>query len=436
MAEFISSNSIYDDDDLGLPSKLRLNINADDINPDDDSESSAKTQDSTLRDLADDIDLNKTNAPKTREIKSLWTSTTNSTVNPIETNIIVKPTETKFPAESPDLPDLSSASENYSSVRGNAIKPTLDPHDLAAPGHTPYKVRPRYPNKERKSLSRVHKSEKRVNPRENAYSTTAKIGCSNIKMNNNEHTVFLGVDGNNKRIEFTGFKEATVTPNLYALNKIHIGRSKKGLSINHLPFYVNGDSVLDGNLKVNGNIDGESGTFNHITASTATINTLHVQKFTPVITDKYVEGNNGTTVFTVLPKDGIDVIYINPIRGPVAIQLGSEMNYVFEANRVITFQDVTPIFPGGSSHNATISVPTGNVKLEYYGGTGGMQAGTGGTYILGTSGGAVTYRYVTIPGTYPTWLIQSQNQGNARLTTSPVFIPASEQLRANILRTK
>jgi hypothetical protein len=251
-------------------------------------------------------------------------------------------------------------------------------------------------------------------------SSCAIIGSSGVTLRDCEETVALGVKRSKKSTYFSGFKEATITSNLYGLKKIYAGPLHSKTTPDSVVLDVNGDALIRGNL------------------SAANI----AQK------DVYVAGSGvtGTIVTHVLTRgDGVNVVYVNPINGPVHIQLGTSEDPYFEPNRVIVVKDVTPEFNIGASHNVGIYVPvTWNeipTRIEHYTNcTGGtcITASTGGTYSLNSSGGAVTLRYMTlpIPGSYPTWVIESQLIGNPRLLTSTgvTFIPASEFKRQHVLR--
>lgn len=279
--------------------------------------------------------------------------------------------------------------------------------------------------------------------------SAAIIASSGIEVEDCEETVILGMKLLHGQEPFKGHKESTFARNLYGLGKVHAGPLSSDSDDEVL--YVNGDAFINGNLGVTGNINAHSASFNTINANNITQ------------TNQYFEGISGSTGvdFSLSEGDGINVIYANPVGGDIRIELGPTAGYTFESNRSITIKDVTLEFAQGSSYNVYICVPTG-VRIEHYGtgifnstmdpaltqsldlkagGTGGMYgltASENGTYVLNTSGGSVTFQYVSplIVGALPTWVIQSQLVGNPRLlqSTGITFIAATNNARARLLR--
>lgn len=249
------------------------------------------------------------------------------------------------------------------------------------------------------------------------YHSSAIIASSNIYVENCEETVILGMKGSPEPKIFKGYKESTFAWNLYGLGKIHAG------PLNHLSNDISLE--VNGNTNILGNI-----TANNISATN--INQ----------SNKYFVGNNGPTGsnFSISPGDGTNIVYVNPISGNVKIQLGTGNN-IFESNRSLIFKDVTLEFGMGSSYNIYISVPKGT-RIEHYGtlGTGGMYGlvcNENGTYVLNSSGGSVTFQYISsITSEFlPTWVIQNQLTGNPRLlkSTGITFISANDDTRSRLI---
>lgn len=152
----------------------------------------------------------------------------------------------------------------------------------------------------------------------------------------------------------------------------------------------------------------------------------------------YVSGNSQRDTYYQIKKgDGVDIIYANPIDGPIYIQLGVPKDMAFEANKVITIKDVTLEFADTSVNHVSVFVPPTDsieqTRIEYYDGqllkvSSGRSAG----YVINTHGGSVTYRYMTpfMPGQSPTWIIQNQFLGNRPLT----FQQADIQTRSKLMR--
>jgi hypothetical protein len=251
--------------------------------------------------------------------------------------------------------------------------------------------------------------------------SSAIIGSSNVRINNCKDTVFLGFNGINTETTFDGFKEATITRNLFALGKIHSGPYEND------PLPVGTVFSANGDVLVKGNIDSQSISTNNLIAENASISNLK-------LTDIYFKGSAGTTgTFIINPTDNYNVVYVNPVDGPVNIYLGTGMNNIFSSNRTITFKDVTLEVASSSANNVNIIVPNPSgvtgmipVRIEYYNKGIGLTAGTDAGYVISTSGGSVTLRFATlpIPGNIPTWVIESQFIGNSRtLSCSGLVLP-------------
>ena len=154
----------------------------------------------------------------------------------------------------------------------------------------------------------------------------------------------------------------------------------------------------------------------------------------------YVKGDQQKDVYYQITRgDGIDVVYVNPIDGPIWIQLGTSKDLGFEANRVIVIKDVTIEFGQTSANNVNIIVPptefgAPQIRIEYYDGK--LLALSSDPligYVLNTAGGSVTYRYVNsfMPGQSNSWVIQNQFLGNSRVIPFP---STSEETRSKLIK--
>src|SRR5690606_20092987 len=114
--------------------------------------------------------------------------------------------------------------------------------------------------------------------------------------------------------------------------------------------------------------------------------------------------------YVVLPEDGINLIYANPIAGPINIYLGNGESHIFQSERSITIKDVSLAYSDFvlSSYNVNVLVI---VELEDMGpriaryDNGTIRVTPNGRYVINSSGGAVTYNYFTqanaLPGLAP-----------------------------------
>jgi len=271
----------------------------------------------------------------------------------------------------------------------------------------------------------------------------AIIGSTNVTIEDCEETVALGIKLGFGDPNIKDYTESTFVRDLYALSRINAGP----LYMQHRPYDavldVNGNAYISGNLAVTGHFDANSGTFNNVVAATGTFQSISVVNMNQ--NSAYVQaGLTGTTDFSVSRGDGVNIIYANSIHGNIRVQLGSGANSTFEANRALVIKDVSLEFGTGSAHNIYIWVP-GNIRIEHYGlmsgtgstGTYGILASMGGTYVLNSSGGSVTFRYVAplVLGAVATWVIENQLIGNPRLLTynSVKFPLANEGIRARLL---
>jgi hypothetical protein len=247
--------------------------------------------------------------------------------------------------------------------------------------------------------------------------TSAIIASEKINVRDCENTVVIGMVNKPGQKPLEGFKEATITRNLYGIGSVHAGPLYSGGIIPpDSSLVVNGDGFVQNNLQVKGNIDADTITANKIMTNNIIQKSLYVGK-----------GSNAT----IVPGDGVNIVYANPVDGRVDIHLGTGDNTSFEPNRTIIFKDVTLEVSPGSTNDVLIWSTEGT-RIETYLADGGLTASNGGAYKLNSSGGAVTFRYVTLDnklGTLPTWVIESQFVGNPRLLGRS-FPPADSNIRA------
>jgi hypothetical protein len=241
----------------------------------------------------------------------------------------------------------------------------------------------------------------------------AAIGSSGVNLSRSDHVVVAALQARSDDPPMSRLKETLLTRNLKVL----------------------GQAGVDGSVKIKGDLQARSGTFDHLNVKTMSGGVAH--------SSAIVDASD----ITVTPESGLNVIYANPIRGPVTIRLGAPDAYIFSDSQSLFIKDVTPEFGPSTSHNIYITVPPTNVKIEYYGaytipgvpGTyRGIVAETGGTYVLNTAGGSVTFRYMPAGPrlTLPTWVIEHQLIGNQRISppSAGEFIPATDTTRSKILR--
>lgn len=168
------------------------------------------------------------------------------------------------------------------------------------------------------------------------------------------------------------------------------------------------EKYIDGNLKIEGNIDADSATFDKTSSIVGCFQTLDVHNLHKNITSKYLTGSIDINKFILYKRDNIEIIYVDPTNGRIDIQLGSVDNHLFELNRSITIKDVSY----DSAYNVFIYVPMAqDVKLEHYNDR-SLTASFGGTYVLNSCGGSVTFRFSPIKPN--TWVIENQFIGNLR----------------------
>ena len=273
--------------------------------------------------------------------------------------------------------------------------------------------------------------------------TSAIIGSHGVSIKDSETTVVLGMKSAPGQHPFHGFHESTITRNLYSLGHTHIGPLLSSDLPKDTVLSANGDAYINGNLSVTGHVNSESATFETIFAATGSFQHISASNI-----DQYsifVEGISGNTGITgsdivITRGDGVNIVYANPAPGDIRIKLGSGDNPTFESNRQLVVKDVSLEFGPGSSHNVYVWVPNG-IRIEHYkinGGSYGMTASEAGIYVINSSGGSVTLRYMAplFPGALPTWTIENQLLGNPRLlnSTGIRFVPASDDNRYSLLR--
>jgi len=294
------------------------------------------------------------------------------------------------------------------------------------------------------SCSIVGGHHNRITNTENHGSTSSIIACSNIELKNCSNTVALAM--NSSPVTLEDYKEAVVTKNLYGLNRVSAGLPVEGADEMDSVFIANGNGHVFGNLDVKENLTAQSGTFTKLAVENAMIQNLTVTNLER--SDLYLDGNNGVLLtHYISPLDSVDIVYVNPHNGPVNIVLGAEngANNYFQANRTITFKDISLEFTQNNQSPYSINILSPNteegaipVRIEHYtpevlGQSPQLTVGTNSSYSLNTYGGSVTFTYLTrpIPGFSPTWVITNQFIGNKRVLAPDVlkFAPATEAVK-------
>jgi len=281
--------------------------------------------------------------------------------------------------------------------------------------------------------------------------STGIIASSGIQVKNCQETVILGMRGVSGDKTIENMQEATLTRNLYGLSHIYAGPYTNESVPPMTVFVANGNSLIKQNLKVESTLDSNSITTSQLFADTASIRNAkisNIEAHNVIQNDVYFEGTGGATAtFVIHPTDNYNVVYVNPINGPVNIYLGTGTNNLFRHNHSLTFKDVTLEFGLASSYNVNITVSgatgitgiTGMipVRIEHYNVNNRLIASSNSSYILNTSGGSVSFRYFSpsVPGLQPTWVIESQFMGNQRIlpTSGLTFASASDSIRAKLL---
>lgn len=233
-------------------------------------------------------------------------------------------------------------------------------------------------------------------------SSTILLACSNVIAEHNNNFVIAAMKHQESDGIFTGFNEAFITRNLFALSQAHIGSM-----IDELPEDV--ALNITGNVVING--------------------TLHAKHVADE--ELYLEGNGSTKAVTynLMPEDDYTVIYVNSMEGPINIMLGTVTNNKFERNRRILFKDVSLEYHSlGAMHNINIVVPhradmINAPRIEYYNGP-RLIIGVNAGYTINSAGGSVALRYhAKADNTGGTWLIESQFIGNARRSNNDDIKP-------------
>lgn len=242
-----------------------------------------------------------------------------------------------------------------------------------------------------------------------------------------------------KRDECHPPREDVIARNVVGLRRVQAGPNEVGPVPESTVLLANGDARIRGDLTAQGIVADQIATGNLIADNLTITGRTNIHMH-----EAYYAGTSGATAsnFVILPADRIDVIYANPINGPVNIHLGTGTNNVFVPNQVITIKDVTPEFGNGSSHNVNIIVSNQlgatPVRIEHY--DNGLKASSNSRYILNTSGGAVTFRFaqLPVPGSAPTWVIQNEFMGNARLLGAGrvAFRVADNETKERIINLK
>lgn len=117
--------------------------------------------------------------------------------------------------------------------------------------------------------------------------------------------------------------------------------------------------------------------------------------------DVMVVTNSSGGAINVSVPNNITTVYVNPANGNINLNLSNGT-----LNEVLLVKDVSLINGNGSMFNVSIS----GSAIETYRSDGSLVASVGGTYVLNTSGGSVSFRYFN-----NTWIIENQFLGNQRL---------------------
>ena len=254
---------------------------------------------------------------------------------------------------------------------------------------------------------------------------SAIVASDGVEIRSGQRVAVIGLDRKLVQSALCNMSNALLTSKLFALEKVNIGPIPEGV-LDNAVLSVYGDSVLHGNVKA-GTI-----TARNLVVESAEITDLRSGSL-------YIASSGGETGTTVIirPEDQYDIIYVNTIGGLLRLQLGENAADIFRENQRITIKDVNPEFGNEPSYNADIIVPDGDVRIEFYNADGFLTAGVNAGYALDTGGGAVTFRYSNfgIPGSFPTWVIESQFMGNPRGDLGPVdpIEPASNSVRNQVL---
>lgn len=241
---------------------------------------------------------------------------------------------------------------------------------------------------------------------------TAMIASSDLNVQDCEDCVFLGVRNPGETLK--NLKQTTVAHNFHAIGKLKVAPLSNNV-VNDTLLDILGSAYFGKDVNIDGNLNSTSSSVNSLVANNATIHNLNVTNISRQA--EYVVSMSDNEVTKIIHKgDGISTIYANPIMFPVYIQLGAPEDPTFELNRNIFIKDASLIYGNGSSNNVYISVPIG-IRIEIYQGS-NIVAVEAGTYVITSSGGAVTLRYMAadpnIPDMIPTWIIESQLIGNPR----------------------
>lgn len=175
---------------------------------------------------------------------------------------------------------------------------------------------------------------------------------------------------------------------------------------------VNGDIYVSGHV-YSGNIDISQEQFDQ-----------HIHAIEPTL-DKNGQLQN-TTCYHVKPTDNTGILYVNPINGPIYVILGSDKETGFAGtdfknNRLITIKDTSLHYNEGSSYNVYITVPTSThpsnqTYIQHYEQREQKLKVSGpGTYVLNSSGGSVSFRFMKPKNKNPCWVIEHQIVGNERV---------------------
>jgi len=186
---------------------------------------------------------------------------------------------------------------------------------------------------------------------------------------------------------------------------------------------INGDVYVSGHIYT-GNLNASTEA-KHVHADVGGSILKHkYDKYINAKPPNLIEGGlQNVTYYHISPSDNTNILYVNPIHGPVYIILGSESGETnFNPNKSITIKDVSLMYNEGSSYNIYITTVASvknheQVYIEHYDASCRLKVSGPGTYVLNTSNGSVTYRYMKSlsANSKSCWLIDHQFIGNQRV---------------------
>lgn len=246
-------------------------------------------------------------------------------------------------------------------------------------------------------------------------SSTSIIASSGIEVAKCSNTVVLGLKSHPEDEAISGLNEACVTRNMFALGSLHVGTPVTETPMNAM-LSVAGDTMIGGNLKVQGSILQSS---------------------------IFVRNTNDNEPLVIMPDSHVSIIYAYPEAGPITIYLGDSTDDIFPSNYSLMVKDTSLEFGETSSYDIHIKVPiNGTSKIEQYvnGSLVAMSGNLGSNgHVVDTCGGSVTLRYFnrsTTRDLASVWVVENMFKGNPRIKASSgiKFIKASPKLKNKFFR--